>query len=265
MAHIKEKIVENTYKYLKIESLYRDVALFALMTNPGKGEKHQKQREAQIAKTLLQFYGDLWDRLLYEEPHIDPFKLSERIGLRMSEYIVDLGGWGHLHKLLFSGQQHDFISTIQSQFRKVVLVGLILHQVLHNKYSMQQALQEYCKESNEKDSFVGRLRNSKRKHVLSITPNTFATTIWKEFKDVAHLWAALNIYSTMEMDFTLAPVIEFDKFASKDRSLGVPTGFAGFCQVAEIYRLKGCSFKAPQSSYPLLNENTSERIAPIAK
>lgn len=88
------------------------------MLHPGGGEKIEKKREAQVVKTLFKFYGDLWNRLLIESPEIDTASLSERIGLRMSEYIAAIGGWGALPYILFEGQQGDFIGVTKAQFKK---------------------------------------------------------------------------------------------------------------------------------------------------
>lgn len=93
------KSVYHTYKDIKNETLYRDILLFALMCHPAYNESSRKKRHAHELKVLIKFYGDISDRIMQESPEVDLIALSNRIGIKMSNYIAAIGGWGIFSEL----------------------------------------------------------------------------------------------------------------------------------------------------------------------
>lgn len=256
------KSVYHTYKDIKNETLYRDILLFALMCHPAYNESSRKKRHAHELKVLIKFYGDISDRIMQESPEVDLIALSNRIGIRMSNYIAAIGGWGIFSELFLVGTQTDFFDELRAQRSKGITVGIVLHETLRKKCGIYKAASDYSSSFKLDHEFIGKLRNSKKEQLLRIEPKTFCTTIWQEFKHVAHLWAAFNTYVSPEIDLSISPVIEFDRLIPKDASHGQACGYRGFCETAEYYRALGCSFKPLRSAHTVLSPESCIHLVP---
>ena len=255
--------VYETYKDIEVETLYRNLTLFAFMCHPAEDEASLRKRHAYILIALFKFYGDLENLIMMESPEVSQQDLSNRIGIRISDYIAASGGWGIVSELLLTGKQLDFSEEIKAQLSKGITVGFVLQESLRRKCGIQEAANSYNSLFKTDHEFIGKLRNSKKEQLLRIEPKTFCATTWQEFKHAAHLWAAFNTYADPGITLSVFPVIEFDKFIPKDPSHGQSKGYKGFCETAEYYRILGCSFKPFRSAHTVLDPQKCLRLAPI--